>query len=171
MTEFFSDAEQGGLPHLGYGMSNLWILEIEAFPPIYKVFVSNGQIAHEVFKDLNTNKTLKDLYARYDAFSSSLEKIPDGFFQVPVNLISICQIPTSNKSYYKAQADKLLKISVNVMPDLQVRWPARYNLETQELSFLIGRIGLFQGKAGFLVADRKNIDAAHDRNLAILEVD
>jgi hypothetical protein len=171
MTTFNRDAEQGGLPRLGYGMSNLWVVEIESFPPIYKVFVSNGQIAHEVFKDFNSSKTMKELLERYRVLSTSLEKIPTSFFQVPVNLISICRITTANKAYYKAQTEKLLKISVNTIPNLQIRWPANFNLETKEFAFPNARIGVFQGKEGFLVADLEDINSAHSENLSVLEVD
>lgn len=168
MASIERDLGQGGLPSLSSSKQNIWLVEVEAFPPIYKVFTSGGRIANEVLKDLASNKAIKETFESYSSYASQLDHIPDDFFDIPVNLISICAVPTEVKATFKKRLESLLAISPNSIPDLDLRWPAIYNLARKEIRFLIGKVGIYNGSRDYFVADIDDISNTHQRNLEVL---
>ncbi len=170
MVDFDRDLTQGGLPRLVSSKRNVWLVEIEAFPPTYKVFISGDKIANEVYKDFLANKTLKELLRTYTDLAARLDSVPEDFFVVPVNLISICSVLNDEKAKYKKHLEALISVSVNSVPDLSLRWPASYNLKRQELSFQIGKVGIYSGTSKYYVAELEDIQNAHERNLKVLAV-
>lgn len=168
MTVNFPDEGQGGLPTLNPSELYVWLVEIEAFPPIYQIRFSDRRIANEVYQDFGKNREIKKLTKSYLELAATNENLEPGFFEVPVNLISICKISVGQRSRTLEKLQEMVNLSINLIPDLSLRWPFIYNLKEDKLASITERIAKYTGAKNYFVAKPSFISQVHETNLQIV---
>lgn len=164
MNDNIPDPGQGGLPKLDPSELYVWLVEIEAFPPLYQIKFSDRRIANEVYADFGKNKAIKKLRQEYLEMAEGHSDLGTDFFDVQVNLISLCKVSEGQRALASRKLQEVLGLSINLIPNISLRWPFIYNLKQDKLTSITERVGMYTGEKNYFVAKPGFIHKVHQAN-------
>jgi hypothetical protein len=164
LSEFIPDPGQGGLPKLDPSELYVWLIEIEAFPPLYEIRFSDKRIANEVYADFGKNKNIKKLRQKYLEMAEGHQDLGLAFFDIPVNLISICKVSEGQRLRSEKKLQEIVELSVNLIPDTSLRWPFTYNVKEDKFSSITECVGRYNGEKKYYVAKLSFLRKVHELN-------
>lgn len=169
MVRFTGDPNQGGLPMSESGEYQVWLLEIECFPPVNIVITSPSHIAKEALRELGSSAAIRKVAKKYHSLAEELDEVPADFYKLPCNLISLAPVPSRRLLATMAKWQSLVNFSVNAVPDTSIRWPFIYDLKTDQLAAKAQHIGVYEGTHDVYVASLERIETAHAANSAYID--